>query len=412
MKIIKYGFCIFCVLLASSVFSQTGFVNNGANISIGQGICVNAYDFTNNQTSGTDGIIDLDGIFIINGNITNNSNGNLFTNIETVPDGNVLLLGNNQAIQGTSPIFFENLFAKNPTKTLNVNNCEIKGILSLDGVIDLNKNRLILDINNQSAINYSSGYIKSETEPLNGLGELEWRIGSNVGTYNVPFGTGSGTNDLNLTLKINSAASNDGSVIFATYPTDAQNHPYPDIVTSLDTFQAKDLADRFWKIEPTFSSKPGISLTFKYTAEDVDQSDNPQMILANMKAIRYNDLLGSWTDMKMTGVCDLVNNTVITDNITADNYYTYWTLSEFEFKIPNAFTPDHDGKNDFFLAGYQVKIINRWGQSLYEGSNGWDGTVDGKTVAPGTYYYIATVPDLDKNSKTVTGVITVVLNKN
>ena len=65
--------------------------------------------------------------------------------------------------------------------------------------------------------------------------------------------------------------------------------------------------------------------------------------------------------------------------------------------IPNVFTPNNDGINDVFLENMNVHfiIINRWGQKLYEGTDGWDGTFEGKDVAAGTYFYVVSLPNGD-----------------
>ena len=64
--------------------------------------------------------------------------------------------------------------------------------------------------------------------------------------------------------------------------------------------------------------------------------------------------------------------------------------------IPNVFTPNGDNINDIFIEGLFFKniiIINRWGQTLYEGTDGWDGRVNGVEATPGTYFYIITTFD-------------------
>lgn len=65
--------------------------------------------------------------------------------------------------------------------------------------------------------------------------------------------------------------------------------------------------------------------------------------------------------------------------------------------FPNAFTPNKDGKNDFFkVLGYPVfsefklAVYNRYGQRLFETNNpniGWDGTYKGKAVEAGVYVW-------------------------
>ncbi|NOT52611.1 MAG: PKD domain-containing protein, partial [Chitinophagaceae bacterium] len=66
--------------------------------------------------------------------------------------------------------------------------------------------------------------------------------------------------------------------------------------------------------------------------------------------------------------------------------------------IPNIFSPNGDGIHDVWLIEYldsypgcTVDIFNRYGQPIYhsEGySKPWDGTINGKPVPVGTYYYI------------------------
>lgn len=64
--------------------------------------------------------------------------------------------------------------------------------------------------------------------------------------------------------------------------------------------------------------------------------------------------------------------------------------------IPNAFSPNADGINDYFkpvtagLNGYIFEIYDRWGTLVYSDtpeSKGWDGTFKGEPVEAGTYVY-------------------------
>jgi gliding motility-associated-like protein len=75
---------------------------------------------------------------------------------------------------------------------------------------------------------------------------------------------------------------------------------------------------------------------------------------------------------------------------------TLFTITiQRDILLPNVFTPDNDGINDIYMEGMnlQLQIINRWGQELYKGKDGWDGTHNGKKVSAGTYFYIVSLPD-------------------
>jgi gliding motility-associated-like protein len=66
--------------------------------------------------------------------------------------------------------------------------------------------------------------------------------------------------------------------------------------------------------------------------------------------------------------------------------------------IPNIFSPNGDGVHDTWVIKYlesypgcTVEVFNRYGQKVFASigyPNPWDGTVNGKPVPVGTYYYI------------------------
>jgi gliding motility-associated-like protein len=66
--------------------------------------------------------------------------------------------------------------------------------------------------------------------------------------------------------------------------------------------------------------------------------------------------------------------------------------------MPNAFTPNNDGKNDIYPnnqykvngAFYEVKLYNRWGERIVELNSpefNWDGTINGIPAPEGVYVY-------------------------
>lgn len=72
--------------------------------------------------------------------------------------------------------------------------------------------------------------------------------------------------------------------------------------------------------------------------------------------------------------------------------------------IPNAFTPNGDGANDYFfpmnslsgnVTSFRMEIFNRWGQRIFETNKtdgpGWDGSLNGTPQPEGVYAYLISV---------------------
>ena len=94
-----------------------------------------------------------------------------------------------------------------------------------------------------------------------------------------------------------------------------------------------------------------------------------------------------------------------------------------KFYAPNAFSPNFDGFNDFFTlyGGSEVEMIqklsvfNRWGGVVFETKEimagietvGWNGVVDGKTVNPDVYIWMAEIRFLDGEVIMYSGDLTV-----
>ena len=74
--------------------------------------------------------------------------------------------------------------------------------------------------------------------------------------------------------------------------------------------------------------------------------------------------------------------------------------------IPNVFSPNGDGVNDIFMAGYGLQIFDRYGTILYKGTSGWDGTFNGKRMDNDTYFYLLNYTDKYHKVQTLKGYIT------
>jgi gliding motility-associated-like protein len=71
---------------------------------------------------------------------------------------------------------------------------------------------------------------------------------------------------------------------------------------------------------------------------------------------------------------------------------------KYPIYIPNAFTPNGDGANDFFEVfgnkktwlEMNIVVFNRWGEKIFESSDmnfQWDGTFKGEYQNPQVYVY-------------------------
>ncbi len=73
---------------------------------------------------------------------------------------------------------------------------------------------------------------------------------------------------------------------------------------------------------------------------------------------------------------------------------------ERDIFIPNAFTPNNDGINDVlyvrsnYVTSMELHIYNRWGERVFSSTDiniGWNGTYNGKTLAPDVFGYYLNV---------------------
>ena len=91
---------------------------------------------------------------------------------------------------------------------------------------------------------------------------------------------------------------------------------------------------------------------------------------------------------------------VISNEGCVDTFYNEIIVrGETSFYVPNAFSPNNDGYNEFFT-GYGIgityanlKVFDRWGKLMFESndlSKGWDGTYQnyGDVCAEGVYVYL------------------------
>ncbi len=92
---------------------------------------------------------------------------------------------------------------------------------------------------------------------------------------------------------------------------------------------------------------------------------------------------------------------------------------DFTFFVPNAFTPNGDGVNDFFtgkgigIVDYKLLVFDRWGNMIFESQDinmGWDGRANGGTnmAQQDVYSYLIDITDVFNKKHSYLGHITLV----
>jgi len=118
--------------------------------------------------------------------------------------------------------------------------------------------------------------------------------------------------------------------------------------------------------------------------------------------------------------------------VTAPGYYyvtvgingcyssdTIWVQNDCYMDIPNVFTPNGDGLNDYFfprlqltkgLTTFKMDIYNRWGQLIFETTSldgaGWDGKLNGVAQPEGVYVYVIDATFMDREKEHHQGNVT------
>ncbi len=98
-------------------------------------------------------------------------------------------------------------------------------------------------------------------------------------------------------------------------------------------------------------------------------------------------------------------NAITTDGCTVSKEIIVRIL--INLIMPNAFTPNGDGRNEIFripantyINLHEFAVFDRWGNKIFSTTNsshGWDGTVNGKKQDAGVYIYV--ISGSDKNGK-------------
>ncbi|MEI6852323.1 MAG: PKD domain-containing protein [Bacteroidota bacterium] len=121
----------------------------------------------------------------------------------------------------------------------------------------------------------------------------------------------------------------------------------------------------------------------------------------------------SYSDSGLFHVQLIVDNNGCKDTANKD-VYIYLNALVF---VPNAFTPNEDGKNDIFIpaisgvdeSDYSFVIYDRWGKEMFsthDVAQGWNGKNNGKDVAQGVFTYVIDYTEIKGVGHKIKGLVT------
>ena len=126
----------------------------------------------------------------------------------------------------------------------------------------------------------------------------------------------------------------------------------------------------------------------------------------------FNNLRGDEYRIRVTDAAGCSTDTTV---LVAENSPTGICNDIF---IPNAFTPNNDGRNDVFTIssspGFKdmsIQVFNRWGSLVHQskgGNSGWDGTYKGAQQPAGVYIYAISYTDALGEKKSMKGSLTLI----
>ncbi len=162
------------------------------------------------------------------------------------------------------------------------------------------------------------------------------------------------------------------------------------VPTSSDTYDVTEIP---YRMEPI---TPGDKISYRWYNGSEFLSDQQTLIVAPSETTTY------------TAYCTLCSGEEFKDEVTV--YVVPY--------IPNVFTPNGDGLNDFFrmvglppenVTQFNMQIFNRWGQVVYSSIDireGWDGKMKGEVCPEGDYVWVIFYEEKNKTKTSNKGTIT------
>lgn len=219
-----------------------------------------------------------------------------------------------------------------------------------------------------------------------------------LGNYGFVCGT---SLDMNLNTGV------DGGTWASTPPTGVTFSDPNEIVSSVTvpqvgvyTFSYTDECGTD-QVTIEFNQGPNVSISDGFTCTGVPYILNIGVPLPNTSYVWNTGATGPSISIDQTGTYSVVANNICGTANSSANVSVISCVVE----LPNVFTPNGDGFNDYFqmieasgLTNFSCTIFNRWGNIVRQYDNPafqWDGTDDnGNELSDGVYFYYVNTTNL------------------
>lgn len=241
------------------------------------------------------------------------------------------------------------------------------------------------------------GNVSGTNQTINLCEGEEIELSASQQSSNYSWTPTTGLSDPNLTNPIASPTEN---ITYFGMGTDACENVFMDTFNILVSSSTID-----YQIEPAFVE------TILCAGETIDitvQTDS------NNDIIWQDNSTDATYIISQPGAYELViSNACLSETINME----VQGIEDCKVTMPNIFTPDGDGLNDYFgpvtgasIEVLQFKIFNRWGSEVFNENNvqGWDGTADGKAAVSDVYVYMIEYISGNGNRESLSGDVTLV----
>jgi gliding motility-associated-like protein len=395
---------LLALLMIPFVSSKAQLINNGTSMFIDDEAVVTV-DHTLIGTNLSE--ILNKGELYVSGDIISNT-PYFFNHDEST--GTLILNGKDQNIQGSYDITLHNMTLKNDHIKTAYINLYVRTHLALNSSILNLQNTAVTIINeNENAISRTAGYINTP-----GTAKLIRNTGWIANNYLFPVGSLSQKYYQPVSISTDGAEQSTFSVSLKDYtPT----------LSGLDVKLKEETIDK-------------VNDQFYYAIDRLSGQDNASLnfYLDTLRSGEYYHI-GTWntTDNKWTSPYATIAESGTYDvHLNRALHVSYPTFAEKEYtlvkklipetlaiskliQIPNSFTPNNDGLNDFWeIKGIEkftdnhVAIFNRWGEIIFE-TNGYSNTnhFNALDVMQGVYVYVVEVKSNQGYTKTYHGDLTI-----